>query len=182
MFLSPCLCKILFSKQFFGIINSWHIINFYLLGWLFLFYLPQKRKLIIILILLFSLLVLVSFIWIFSFLESNSIVWVTSNVISIFLSLIGFFTLLKKPSIALRELPVFYILTTILLYSSVTILVNLFFQYLVFDLNITKDGFRTITLILLISNSAKNFAFFYALVLISKGYPDTLKLKPIKTS
>lgn len=157
------------------VINLWHIANFYLLAWLFSQILPEKRKLVLASIATFTILVVSSFSLGYSFWESNTFVWVTSNVIFILFPLFGFMELLKHPSGSLLKLPIFWILTTVLLYSSVTLLVNLFFQYLVFDLNISKEGFSTIMLILLISNTIKNFVFFYALVLIDKGFPDSIK-------
>lgn len=168
--------KYVFPNNY-GIGNSWHIVNFILLSLFFIKVLPViRRKVIYIFVTLFIITSIISFGFFYSFLESNTPLWVSSSVFAIILSLLAFLELLKNPSGSLRRLPVFWITTTILVYSAVTLLINLFQQYLVFDLNITMIDFGIISLILLSATVVKNFLFFYSLVLLDRGHPDTITL------
>ena len=155
--------------------NIWYIVNFILSVYLFALLIPNNRKLLFGLLSFFSLGTIISYATIYSLLDSNSFVKVATSITFTFLSLKVYFDLLKSPSGLLSKNPVFWIATAYLLFSSVTLLRNLFLQFLVFELEISKETSATIFIIYLLANISKNFILFYALVLIDKGYPDTLK-------
>ncbi|MEO9482891.1 MAG: hypothetical protein ABJG47_05570 [Ekhidna sp.] len=111
--------------------------------------------------------------WFYSLYDSNTVIRLISNVAFIILSLLTFYELLRKPEIKLKKSPVFWIVTAIFIHSCLTLLRNVFLQYLVFDLEASKEIVSWIWLINLIANISKNFILFYAIVLIDKGYPDT---------
>ncbi|MEQ8907090.1 MAG: hypothetical protein RIC88_17390 [Ekhidna sp.] len=114
----------------------------------------------------------------FDYSESNTFVSTFSNVTLVYLSLIAYYELLKKPSVNLSKHPIFWIVTSLFIYNSVLLLISIFDNYLVFGLNIKAESYAAVSIINLSANIAKNFILFYALVLIDKGYPNTLK--PVK--
>jgi len=116
-----------------------------------------------------------SFGFIFDFSESNIFIRTFANASFIFLSLLVFLHLLKNPSGSLRKYPVFWIATAYFIYNSILMLHGLFNNYLIFDLKISSEAYRIVAIINLFANITKNFILFYALVLIDKGFPDTLK-------
>lgn len=156
----------------YGIGNVWHLINYGLVSWLFYQIIPSKKKFILTLFGVFFLSSVISFFY-YSFWDANPLIRVLSNIFFIILSILAYLEMLKAPGQGLKNNPVFWAITAIFIYSSVTLLRNLFTQYLVFDLEVTKDVFSTITLIYLIANSSKNFILFYSLILIDKGFQET---------
>lgn len=173
------LISFLYAKYVFAnsypIANLWYILNYFLVIWLFYKLLPSKKgKLIYILGGLFVVLGFISFSF-YSLFDSNTIIRLASNVAFVILSLLTFYELLKKPAVKLKKAPVFWIVTAIFIHSCLTLLRNIFLQYLVFDMEASKEIVTWIWLINLIANISKNFILFYALVLIDKGYPDSTK-------
>ncbi len=155
--------------------NIWYLLNYLIVSWLFYRLLPNDKKLISILALIFYIGASVSFIYHYSFEDSNSFIKVQTSLVFAFLSLRLYFNLLKKPSGSLRNNSVFWIANAFFIYSTVTLLRNLFLQYLVFDLEISKEASSLIMVINLFANISKNLILFYVLVLIDKGYPKTIK-------
>ncbi|WP_424962652.1 hypothetical protein [Ekhidna sp.] len=158
-----------------GFINTWHLFNCLLAGWFYLRILPEKKKFLIAVLISFVVISVLSFLVSYSFFEVNTIVSTSGGMIIIIFSVISYLQLLKNPSIKLSSLPVFWIITSLFAFSSVMLLIFLFQNYLIFDLQITQEGFASITTLINVANITKNFILFYALVLIDKGYPDTLK-------
>ena len=155
------------------ITNPWYIINYYLVSWLFLSLLPERRKLIIGLIGAFTLGGIISFLSFYSFLESNTFIKSFSSLAFTLLSIIAFFEILRaEPMDKLSNYPIFWIVTGIFLFSSVTLLKNLFQNYLVFDLKISSELWSYVHAFNNVFNIIKNFMFLYAFMLIRKGYPD----------
>ncbi len=157
------------------IINVWHFTNCLLVTYLFYKAIPFGKKLISAIMIGFILITIASFAFVYSFSESNTVVWTFSNLIVIGLSVRTYFSLLKNPSVKLKVFPVFWMTTAVFIFSSVTLLIFLFQHYLVFDLNISKVGFKSILLIINLANISKNFILFYAIILIDKGHPASLK-------
>ena len=152
--------------------NTWHLINYIFVSILFHQIIPNRKLINGVLLIVFYTAAVVSFFY-YSFMEANPVIRVLSNVSFIVLSLLAYFEMLKTPGRALNKNPIFWTLTAIFVFCSVTLLKNLFTQYLVFDLAVSKDLFATITLIYLLANIGKNFALFYSLILIDKGYGDS---------
>lgn len=154
--------------------NIWYILNYLICTWLFIKLLPDHKRVILILTFVFGIGTIISFFY-YSLGDSNSFIKVYSSSIFTFLSLRLYFSLLKNPSSRLRSNTVFWIANAFFIFSTVTLLRNLFLQYLVFDLEISKAGFSLIMIINLLANIAKNFILFYALLLIEK-FPDSVKV------
>lgn len=176
---SADLVSYLYAKHItsnsYAIANFWYIGNYLLVLWLFLKILPPRNNFwIYFLILVFAIACPVSFVY-YSIFDSNTVIRLLSNIAFILLSLLTFFELLKKPEISLKKTPVFWIVTGLFIHSCLTLLRNIFLQYLVFDLNASKEVVSWIWLINLAANIFKNFILFYALVLISKGFPDKIQ-------
>ncbi|WP_370088373.1 hypothetical protein [Ekhidna sp.] len=155
--------------------NCWLIINFFLVLWTFKKVINIPKTLLTGLVAGFVLGASISFIFFYSFTESNTFVFLWSNISFIILSLYLHFQLLKRPGEKLKYHPVFWIATSFFVYYSMLFLQNIFNNYLVFDLQISSEAYTIVWIINLIANVGKNFILFYALVLIDKGYPDTLK-------
>jgi hypothetical protein len=85
-----------------------------------------------------------------------------------------YFQLLKTPTKKLSQVPIFWIATAFFIYYSLVLLLSIFDNFLIFDQRISIEAYRIIHFINLMANIAKNFILFYALVLIDKGYPDSL--------
>jgi len=160
----------------YGIGTIWHLSNYTLVSILFYQIIPNKKVLNLLFWVCFYVTVIVSFNY-YSFMEANPFIRVFSNVSFIVLSLLAFFEMLKSPGGSLTKNPVFWTLTAIFIFGSVTLLKNLFTQYLVFDMDVSKELFATITLIYLLTNITKNFILFYAMILLDKGYSDSLITK-----
>lgn len=157
------------------IANAWYCVNYLLVVWLYYKILPSKdKRWIYILVVLFLIATPISFFF-YSFFDSNTVIRLMSNVSFIIISLLAFFELLKKPETGLKKSPVFWIVSAIFIHSCLTLLRNIFLQYLVFDLNASKEIVSWIWLINLVANISKNFILFYALVLIDKGFSDKIE-------
>ena len=154
--------------------NGWYVANFVLTIVLFNMLL-SKRKVLIIISIIFLIGSVVSFGMFYTFTEPNTFIRIYSNVSFVLLALTYFLELLRNPSSILSKHPYFWISTALFIYNSIVLLQSLFKNYLIFDLQISKEGYAWILFISLFANITKNFIFFYALVLIDKGYPDTLK-------
>ncbi len=155
--------------------NIWILLNYFIMIWTFNEILSQKKKLSIILCLVFSIGSILTFGFYYSFLEGNIFTTLWSNVSFITLSLIVYFQLLQKPGQNLFKLPVFWISTSFFVYNSLVLLQSIFRDYLIFDLQISKEAYAVINFINLIANISKNYILFYALVMIGKGFGDSLK-------
>ena len=148
------------------IVNSWHMMNFFVLFTLFKSLIPNYRRFFLVAIISFLIVSLCSFLFIYSFWESNPFVWVTSNLFIISFSIIGFLELLKKPSVSLIKIPSFWIYSVFFCFSTVTFLIWLFFQYFVFELQLTMNELNTIVRIIQIANIIKNLVVIFILMII----------------
>ncbi|MEQ9466865.1 MAG: hypothetical protein RLN88_05600 [Ekhidna sp.] len=156
--------------------NLWFLLNFGISIWLFSKILPNHKILLIVLSCIFYVGAVLSFITTYSFTDSNSFIKVSSSIVFTFLALRLYFELLKKPTGSLKFNPIFWIATALFLFSSLSLLRNLFLQYLVFDLEIGVSSYIYISTIYLLANISKNLILFYALTLIDKGHLLTLTL------
>lgn len=159
--------------------NWWVITNYFLMSWCFMKILPEKIKLIKLLIALFVALTVPSFIFLYSFYEHNVITTTFSGVVFITFSVLGYLKLLNKSNVQLSKAPSFYLITAFFGYYSFTFLKNLFVKYLVFDLGITAEQYTPISVINLLANTSKNYLLFYVLVLLHMDRYDPL-LNPSK--
>lgn len=151
----------------------WVITNYLLLSWLFLNLLPDRRKTIIVLLLFFTIGTVVTSIFFYSFFESNTFLVTYPSVAFTYLSIVTFIEILKEePTKKLVEYPLFWIVTAIFLFNSVTLLKNLFMNYLIFDLQVSQDQYLYVWLFGVSFNMLKNLMFFYAFILVKKGNPD----------
>lgn len=155
--------------------NSWVILNYFLMVWVFYKILKNSYKFCLALAIVFTLGSMATFGFIYDYKEANFFTSVFSTISFIALSLVTYFQLLQKPSERLLLQPVFWIATSFFIYYSLLLLRNVFDSYLIFELNISSEAYTAINIINLFANISKNFILFYALVLIDKGYPDTLK-------
>ena len=155
--------------------NSWYIINYIIVVILFTIVLNKKKKLFLSFLSFFVVGTIISFGFFFLFTESNVFIRLFSNVSFIFFSLMIYFELLKNPNQKISRLPLFWIATALFVQNSLLLLQSIFNNYLIFDQKITTEAMRVIHIINLVANISKNFILFYALVLIDKGYPDSLK-------
>jgi len=155
------------------IINSWHFSNLMLV--LYYFYLLNhiSRIKIYISASVFFLGSLFS-LFFFKFTESNTVLWAGSNIIIIVYCLVTYLKLLENSHYNIYKLPVFWIVTALLIFNSVTLFSFLFFNYLIFVLNTTYLDTLVIVIIIQVANTLKNFTFFYSLVLLKKGHPPQL--------
>ncbi len=160
--------------------NSWYLLNYLLVALLFAQILDKKRKLFIGFLAVFIIGSIISFTFFFQFTESNVFVRLFSNVSFIFFALNIYLELLKSPNQKISRLPLFWIATALFVQNSLLLLQSIFNNYLIFDQKITTEAMRIIHIINLVANITKNFILFYAIVLIDKGYPDSLK--PTKVS
>lgn len=155
------------------ITTPWHIINYFLLSWLFLTLIPKRKKLILVLLLLFSIGTIFSVIFFYSFFEANTFIKTYSSTIITFLSILTFLEILSQSPIdRLTKYPVFWIVSAIFFYSSITLFNNLFQNYLVFELQVSGETYLYISLFNLTFNIAKNLMLLYAFILVKKGFPD----------
>jgi len=154
------------------VINIWHITDLILVSLYFLFLKHIRRNLILSLSILFMTTATISFNF-FSILESNTFVWVFSNIIIIVYCILSYLGLLQNSHYDIYKLPVFWVITGLLIFNSVTLLSFLFLQYLVFELQIALNDHGVIYLIIQLSNILKNILLFYALLLIYKGHPES---------
>ncbi len=154
--------------------NCWIIGNFFLMLWLFSQILSSSAKRIIqILLTVFSVGTIISLFY-FKINEANTFISLFCDLSYIFLALLTYLQLLKNPSQKLVTQPIFWIATSFFVHSSLILLQSVFDNYLIFDQNITQEGYIIIYIINLSANITKNFILFYALVLISKGFPDKI--------
>lgn len=155
------------------IANTWYLLNFLLVSWLFIRLLPQRRNVILLLNAIYFAGALVSFLGYYSFLESNTFIRVYTSVIFTILSLFAFFEILRAgPIDRLSLYPIFWIITGLFLFSSISLFKNLFAQYLVFEVKITREAFNYFASFNILFNIVKNLMIFYGFVLIGRGYPD----------
>ena len=150
-----------------GISNSWHVLNYFLISWLFLKLIPERKLIISVLFFAFLVGASISFVSFYSFFESNTFVKVFSGISCLILSIISYFQLLKHSGQPLKTSHLFWITTSVFLYSSLTLFTHLFSNYLIFGLEVTKEGFAYVALINLTANISKNFILFYAIVLLA---------------
>ncbi|GAB4250207.1 MAG: hypothetical protein Tsb0034_29470 [Ekhidna sp.] len=150
--------------------NSWLLLNFGIVSWLFGKLLPERRLVIIVSGVLFFVGATVSFGWFFSFLEFNTFIGVYSCINFTILSVFLYLRILNDKKTQLKTMPEFWIANAFFFYSSLTLFRSLFTQFAVFDLEISKELHSAISIINLTANIAKNFILFYALILIDKGF------------
>lgn len=157
----------------YGIGTTWVIVDYFLLTWLFLRLIPHRKKIIYLFLVVFTVGALISAGFFYSFTESNTFIRSYPSAVFTFLSIITFIEVLKEsPTTKLLTYPIFWIITAIFLFNSVTLLKNLFQQYLVFDLQITMDLYIYVYVFSISFNIIKNLFFFYAFILVKKGNPD----------
>ena len=102
--------------------NIWHLLNYFLVSWIFYKLIPDRRTIILVLLSIFRLGAILSFVFYFSFLDSNTFIRVFSSIVFISLSILSYFDLLKQPNTALIQPSFFWIVTAIFIYSSPTLL------------------------------------------------------------
>lgn len=155
--------------------NIWIIVNYLLMIWLFRKILVESSKTILRpLAAVFITGTSVSFFF-FKITEANTFISLYSDLSFIFLSLLTYLQLLRNPSHKLTIQPIFWIATSFFVHSSLILLQSVFDNYLIFDQNITPEGYVIIHIINLVANTTKNFILFYALVLINRGFPDKIE-------
>lgn len=154
--------------------NIWNMVNFFLVIWLFSRMINSKRKFILAIGGIYLISATVSFIYFFDFTESNTFIRSFQNTAIILFSLITYFELLKSANLKLSKQPVFWISTGFFVFSSLVLLMGIFNNYLIFDLKISNEGFAFIFFINLVANASKNYIFFYAIVLLDKGFPESI--------
>lgn len=170
--------KYFYPNSYFGS-NWWIIINYFLMSWFFVRVIPPYKALIQLMIIVFTISAIISFVWWYSFFESNTVIRTFSSISFLFLSILGFRELAKQPAGNLLKMPTFYALSAFILYYSLTFLKGVFQQHLVFELEVTSDQFFIIGVGNLIVNTAKNYTLFYVLILLSKRAYDPI-LNPDK--
>lgn len=154
----------------FIISNSWFLINYLLLAFLFLHLIPSHRKLLWLLTGVFLLGSLISFVFYYSFLESNTFIRVFTSASITFLCLITYYDILEKsPTDNLFSYPVFWTITALFLLSSVTLLKNIFDNYLIFKLQVTTEAYEFIRPLNLSFNILKNALFALVIYQCSLG-------------
>ncbi len=165
----------------FIISNAWYLLNYVIVSFLFYNLLRSRRKLILAFGSVFLLGSILSFLAFYSFLDSNTFIRTYSSLIFTVLSLLTFFEILKEsPTNKLASYPVFWIVTAIFLYSSITLIRNLFLNYLIFEMQISRSLSQYILIFNLSFNIAKNLMIFYAFLLAKKGFPDHIhQPKPV---
>ncbi len=160
-------------KNGFIISNSWVIINFILVTWYFYELIPKRRTLILLFLGVFIVALFVSFGFFYSFLQPNTVIRVLGSITFSTLSLLCLWEILKEsPTDQLFKYPVFWIVTAIFLYSSITIFRNLFQNYFLHGLGGVGPIGRWVWFFNLVFNPVKNFIFLYAFYLVNKGYPN----------
>ncbi|MEP1096758.1 MAG: hypothetical protein ABJG78_16695 [Cyclobacteriaceae bacterium] len=161
----------------------WVITDYFLVSWMFLKLLAHKKKIILILLSVFAVGSTISMVFFFSLTESNTFIKSYPSVVFTYLSIIAFIEILKVgPTNKLIEYPIFWIITAIFLFSSITLLKNLFQYYLIFDLQVSKDLYLYVWFFGVGFNMIKNLLFFYAFILVWKGNPDYISLPKNVTS
>lgn len=80
----------------FIISNSWYVINYLLVSWLYILMMPRRKKLIFILTFVFLAGGFLSFLTFYSFLESNTFIRTYSSVAFTILPILTFFEILKE--------------------------------------------------------------------------------------
>lgn len=145
------------------------------MSWLYVRLIPQYKKLILSLVVLFGISSILSFAYYYTFWEANTFVNTYSNVSFVLLSVLTLFSLLKiKSDTDLKSMPVFYLLIAFLAYYTLVFFKGIFVNYLVFQLKVTWEQYWPVSAINLIANISKNFLLFYVIVLLDKGYKDPL--------
>lgn len=167
-FFSFIYAKYVFPNTY-GIINTWHFVNLWAVGIYFLGFLPKKRTLILVFLSSLSVCFFVTHVFFYDFLEPNSVFWLLASSTIILFVLLGFFELLKTPTQSLSANPSFWVLTGLFVFTTSTLFMFLFQNYLVFELEVSRSLFAPLLMIVSIANIAKNFLLFYALVLMDKA-------------
>ena len=157
----------------FVIISPWYILNYILVSWLFIRLLPRKSKVIICLLAIFVIGTIISYLFFYSPLESNTFIMSYSSAVFTYLSILAFIEILREnPAKKLIQYPVFWIVTGLFLFSSISLIKHLFQHYLVFDLQVSMDIYIYVWMFGVIFNIIKNLMFFYSFVLVKKGFPN----------
>lgn len=157
----------------FIISNLWYLVNYSLLSWLYFLIIPNRKKLIGLLALIFFIGSIISFLFFFSFLESNTFIRVYTSVAFTLLAILAFLEILKhEPTKSLISYPLFWINTAIFLFSSITLFKGLFLNYIVFITKTEWEAYASVAFIGVIFNIIKNLLFFYSFILVHKGQPD----------
>lgn len=155
------------------ITNSWYLVNYVLVSWLFLKLIPTRKNLVVALLIFFGICSTLSFTFFFTFMEPNTFIRSFTSLSFTFLALLSFFEILKEsPSDRLSQYPVFWIVTAVFLFSSITLIKNLFDQYLVIDMNVSRELHSYVHFFTVLANIVKNLCFLYAFMLVKRGYPD----------
>ncbi|MEP5611080.1 MAG: hypothetical protein ABJP45_02465, partial [Cyclobacteriaceae bacterium] len=154
----------------FIISNTWYLIDYGLLTWLFIKMIPERKGIVALLGIIFTIGGITSFLFFYSFLESNTFIKAFHSLAFTVLSIIAFFEVLREsPTDKLIHYPVFWIMTAIFLFSSVTLFKNLFQNYLIFELALSMESYAYVHSFNNVFNILKNLMFLYAFVLVKKG-------------
>lgn len=153
--------------------NSWYLLNFVLVCWYFYELIPKKRNFTLFVLILFAAVSFLSFLFVYSYMEPNTIVKSLTSVSFSILSLVCLFEILREsPTDQLRNYPVFWVVSAIFLYSTITLFRNLFQNYLVIEIGGHAVVWRYVAFFNLLFNIIKNILFFYSFVLVKRGFPD----------
>lgn len=155
------------------ITSAWYIVNYILVCFLIKKLIPSRSRLINIFLTVFISGTILSYGFFYSIYESNSFLRVFSSCTFIVLSSLIFVAILKEgPIDELTKYPVFWIVSAIFIYSSTTLIKNIFANYMVFELEIDWNIYSYTSFFSITVNMIKNLMFAYAFILIKKGYPD----------
>ena len=149
--------------------NTWHLVNFVFSALVFYTLKPDLKRQLIVVGAVFYIGCCITFLTLFEYTEANTFVRVFTSAFSVYFSLWLYFHLLNNPSGKLRVNPTFWIANSFFLYGSITLLKNIFANYLIFDLEISSQAYAYIHLINLLAVIAKNWILFYVLVLITRN-------------
>jgi hypothetical protein len=165
-------------KNSFIISNTWFIVNYFLLIYLFLKLIPERKTLLTATLGAFLAGTAITFIFYYTFLESNTFIRVFTSISITLICLIIYLEILENsPANNLFQYPVFWIVTALFIYSSATLLKNIFDQYLIFEKSISTEAYRLIFPINLGFNILKNLMLAYAIWLAGKGGITYIKPK-----
>ena len=156
--------------------NIWRITDYFLVSWLFLTLLPEKRKLILGLAIAFILGGIISFSTFYSFFRPNSFIGLFWSAAVSILSIVTFAEIIAKASVrTVLRYPVFWFVAALFLFSTSMLLINVFQDYLVFELSISSLQHSYAHFFTIFFNLVKNLLFFLAFVLAARGNPEMIE-------
>ncbi|MBV6645077.1 MAG: hypothetical protein KI790_06495 [Cyclobacteriaceae bacterium] len=160
--------------------NTWYLLNFSLMTRLYGKILPEKKKILSYLNIIFYIGSLLSFLLFYSYLEANPFIRGWSSASFIFIGLLTYYKILElNPVDNILRYPIFWINTAFFFFFAVALPHSIFLNYLVFDLGLGPVMISSVTIFTLVSNILKNILLLYALILINQGQPTFLSRRPM---